>query len=84
MSAWLYIEDVDEKYAPAEKPLLRISVVENGLSVGIVQIPDGKDLQYEEIAQVIVPFNTVVRALTALAHDQSERDEWKRATGDKS
>jgi hypothetical protein len=82
VSAWLYIEDVDEKYAPAEKPLLRLSVVENGLAVGIVQIPSGKGMEYEEVAQVLVPFNTVTRALTSLAYDQHERDEWKRSMGE--
>ena len=75
MGSWVYIEDIDEKYAPPEKPCLRVSVIDGAqlLSVAIVKPDPKRDMAYEEQAEVIVPLAPVLNALLASSAEHRVR-----------
>lgn len=75
MSDWTYIADIDENYAPPEKPLLRVSVIGDLVSLAIeTRKENRKTVTFEEQAQIVVPLAAVIAALAGGQWDEVVRD----------
>lgn len=72
---WTYIRDVDDNYAPAEKPLLRFRMIGSDLvSLAIVTYKETNKTQtFTQVAQIVVDAEPFFAALNAHVHGRREK-----------
>lgn len=80
----IYIQDADEFYAPAEKPLLEVGLSGDTvmLSVGKVEATDKVNNFKRDIPQIGVPAQDLINAVITLAKAQQREDLKHRLGGD--
>lgn len=71
---WTFLRDADDNYAPAEKPMLRMHVIDDLVSFAIVNYDETSEGQkFTEVAQIVVDLEPFIAALNA--HTQSRREK---------